>query len=398
MKIRIAVISRMERGGGGSFQYGASLLEALAKLPRDQYEICFWYNSAALDGFVEKLPYLHAKPKWYFVQLLRVVMKIARVANKILKSERIKDWLEFDALIRAARAWKPDICISLEQSYNPLSKSIRVIGPVHDLMHRYENSFPEVGAPAEYEAREKLFSRHARYAAAVLVDSNVGKQQLIESYGTSADKVHILPFVASPLLVESTSPPQSFASDHVPFIFYPAQFWPHKNHMAIIQALSLLPSDLPLHCVFAGTTDKNAFGPVRNAVRDAGLENRVHILGYVSDADVVWFYKNAFALVMPTFFGPTNIPPLEAMQYGCPVIVSGIYGMPERYGDAALYINPKNPGEIAHAIFRIASEPGLRQRLISNGYAQIAKWTNEDFQKKFLEVVTSVSSSLVRPQ
>lgn len=72
--------------------------------------------------------------------------------------------------------------------------------------------------------------------------------------------------------------------------------------------------------------------------------------------------------------------------------------MPERYGDAALYINPKNPGEIAHAIFRIASEPGLRQRLISNGYAQIAKWTNEDFQKKFLEVVTSVSSSLVRPQ
>jgi len=45
-------------------------------------------------------------------------------------------------------------------------------------------------------------------------------------------------------------------------------------------------------------------------------------------------------MIMPTFFGPTNIPPLEAIAVGCPVAVSNIYGMPHQLGDAALYFNP----------------------------------------------------------
>ena len=393
MKKRIAVVSRMERAGGGSFQYGASILEAVTKLPQNEYEVCFWYNSNSLDDFVKKLCCQHAKPNWLYVQFFRVIRKIANIANKVLKSARIENWVEYDALIRAVRAWKPDVCISLEQTYNPLSKEVRVIGPVHDLMHRYETLFPEIAAPAEYALREKTFGRHAKHAAAVLVDSAIGKAQLIESYGVAENRVHILPFIPSPLLTESSGRPASFATITAPFIFYPAQFWPHKNHMAIIQAIAMLPENLPLHCVFVGTTDKEAFVPVREAMEKAGLRERVHILGYVSDADVAWFYKNAFALVMATFCGPTNIPPLEAMQYGCPVIVSEVYGMPEQCGDAALYIDPRKPEQIVEALCRIATEPGLRDSLIEKGYARSARWTKKDFQKRFLEVLQSVCSA-----
>ena len=393
MKKRIAVVSRMERAGGGSFQYGASILEAVTKLPQNEYEVCFWYNSNSLDDFVKKLCCQHAKPNWLYVQFFRVIRKIANIANKVLKSARIENWVEYDALIRAVRAWKPDVCISLEQTYNPLSKEVRVIGPVHDLMHRYETLFPEIAAPAEYSLREKTFGRHAKHAAAVLVDSAIGKAQLIESYGVAENRVHILPFIPSPLLTESSGRPASFATITAPFIFYPAQFWPHKNHMAIIQAIAMLPENLPLHCVFVGTTDKEAFVPVREAMEKAGLRERVHILGYVSDADVAWFYKNAFALVMATFCGPTNIPPLEAMQYGCPVIVSEVYGMPEQCGDAALYIDPRKPEQIVEALCRIATEPGLRDSLIEKGYARSARWTKKDFQKRFLEILQSVCSA-----
>ena len=393
MKKRIAVVSRMERAGGGSFQYGASILEAVTKLPQNEYEVCFWYNSNSLDDFVKKLCCQHAKPNWLYVQFFRVIRKIANIANKVLKSARIENWVEYDALIRAVRAWKPDVCISLEQTYNPLSKEVRVIGPVHDLMHRYETLFPEIAAPAEYALREKTFGRHAKHAAAVLVDSAIGKAQLIESYGVAENRVHILPFIPSPLLTESSGRPASFATITAPFIFYPAQFWPHKNHMAIIQAIAMLPENLPLHCVFVGTTDKEAFVPVREAMEKAGLRERVHILGYVSDADVAWFYKNAFALVMATFCGPTNIPPLEAMQYGCPVIVSEVYGMPEQCGDAALYIDPRKPEQIVEALCRIATEPGLRDSLIEKGYARSARWTKKDFQKRFLEILQSVCSA-----
>jgi len=392
MKTRVAVISRVERASGGSFQYGASILEAVAKLPTDQYEICFWHNNDSFDD-LEKLPYQHAKPKWFCMQLFRVVKKLATIANGIIKSEKIENWIENDALARSVRAWKPDVCILLEQSYNPLSKEVRVIGPVHDLMHRYERSFPEVGEAAEYAARERTFGRHAANAAAVLVDSNIGKAQLIECYGIAEDKVHVLPFIPSPLFTDQASRPASFSDEKTPFIFYPAQFWLHKNHMAIIQAISMLPNDLPLHCVFVGTTDKAAFVPVREAIEKAGLSKRIHILGYVTDAEVAWFYKNAFALVMPTFFGPTNIPPLEAMQYGCPVITSNVYGIPEQCGDAALYVDPRKPEQIAKALCRIATEPGLRSQLIAKGYDRSAQWTKEGFEKKFLKILQSVCSS-----
>lgn len=393
MKKRIAVVSRMERAGGGSFQYGASILEAVTKLSQTEYEVCFWYHSNSLDDFVKRLCCQHARPNWFSVQFFRVVRKIANIANKVLKSTRIESWVEYDALIRAVRSWKPDVCISLEQTYNPLSKKVRVIGPVHDLMHRYETRFPEISAPAEFSARERMFGRHAKYAAAVLVDSAIGKKQLIECYGVAESKVHILPFIPSPLLTKPADRPSSTATINAPFIFYPAQFWPHKNHMAIIRAIAMLPEDLPLHCVFVGTTDKEAFVPVREAIEKAGLSERVHILGYVSDADVAWFYKNAFALVMATFCGPTNIPPLEAMQYGCPVVASAVYGMPEQCGDAALYIDPRKPEQIAEALCRMATEPGLRESLIEKGFARSAQWTKEDFQKRFLEILQSVSSA-----
>ena len=65
---------------------------------------------------------------------------------------------------------------------------------------------------------------------------------------------------------------------------------------------------------------------------------------------MISFYKYAVALVMPTFFGPTNIPPLEAFALGCPVITSNIYGIPEQVGDAALLVNLDKPLQVVPPI------------------------------------------------
>jgi glycosyltransferase involved in cell wall biosynthesis len=261
-------------------------------------------------------------------------------------------------------------------------------------MHRYEGRFPEVGAPAEYDGRERLFSRHVRHAAAVLVDSKVGKQHVIASYSADEDKVHILPYIPSRMLSEDFRRPVGLPDYVVPFVFYPAQFWPHKNHIAIVQALALLSDTLPLHCVFTGSTDKTGYSVVAEAVKQADLEHRVHILGYVEDCEISWLYKNAFALVMPTFFGPTNIPPLEAFKYGCPAIVSRIYGMPDQLGDAALYFDPHRPEEIAEGLRCLALLPGLRKELISKGYKKLDQWTETDFQQCFLTILEQVVATV----
>ena len=387
MNTRIAVVSRMERAGGGSFQYGTAILEALAALPKDKYEICFWYRSPSLNSFVKKLPYSSVHIDSVSALKWRLIRKIALLIFKSIKSDDFKMYSECDALLFAVSRWHPDICISLEQMYNPLAKKIRVVGPIHDLMHRYEPSFPEVSAAGVYESRELLFSRHARYAAAVLVDSLVGKKHVLESYNISEQRVHDLPFIPNPLLAGEGKCPAGVSVSHFPFVFYPAQFWLHKNHVSIVQALSMLPESLNMHCIFVGTTDKSGYADVVQMIKNANLSDRVHILGYVSDDEMVWLYKNAFALVMPTFFGPTNIPPLEAMQYGCPVIASNIYGVPEQLGNAALFVDPRQPNQIADSISKLNSDPSLRNQLIANGYSKIAQWTKQDFQDAFLNVV-----------
>ncbi|MGO7536936.1 glycosyltransferase, partial [Rhizobium leguminosarum] len=67
----------------------------------------------------------------------------------------------------------------------------------------------------------------------------------------------------------------------------------------------------------AGNT-KREYAAFKAMASELGLSQAVHFVGYVPDSDLAGFYRRARGFVMPTFFGPTNIPPLEAMVCGCP--------------------------------------------------------------------------------
>ena len=115
----------------------------------------------------------------------------------------------------------------------------KVIVPVHDLMHRYEGKFPEVSST--YKDRELVFSSVAKYAWCVLTDSKMGKRQFIESYSNYMKKnlkyIISLPFVVSEHIFEKEDEVIGLPSKYV---FYPAQFWLHKNHLNLLEAIHLL--------------------------------------------------------------------------------------------------------------------------------------------------------------
>ena len=95
-------------------------------------------------------------------------------------------------------------------------------------------------------------------------------------------------------------------------------------------------------------------------------------------------------MVMPSYFGPTNIPPLEAMLLGCPVAVSDKYAMPEQVGNAGLLFNPDSPEEIASCIEKLWMDENLRERLKKLGYKRVKQWNKEKFNKRLLKVVKEV--------
>ena len=117
------------------------------------------------------------------------------------------------------------------------------------------------------------------------------------------------------------------------------------------------------------------------------MESHVLIRGFVSDEQLIYLYRHAVALVMPTQIGPTNIPPLEAMALGCPVIVSNKYAMPDQVGNAGLSCDPNSAEDIAACIEKVWSDEKLRQDMIQKGYERSKKWTANAFKKRFIKII-----------
>ena len=128
-----------------------------------------------------------------------------------------------------------------------------------------------------------------------------------------------------------------------PYLLYPAQFWSHKNHATLLRALALLP-EYTLACV---GSDKGYLDHVRGLARELGVLDRVRFLGFVETDELVALYRGAHALVYLSFFGPENLPPLEAFALGCPVVQADVAGAREQLGDAALLVPPTDPRAVA---------------------------------------------------
>lgn len=171
---KIAIYTKLPPSAGGSFQYGASILAALKQLDTNEYCCHFWCTHEAWLPIAQKFNInatLIAKPVFLSRLKLYGLRKFRQVCK--LPSQYYTHFF-----LPIAR-WNPDICISLTQD-NPPLQGCKIIGPIHDLMHRYEARFPEVGEAKIYCFREQMFSNFCQKASAILVDSSVGKQHVRE--------------------------------------------------------------------------------------------------------------------------------------------------------------------------------------------------------------------------
>jgi glycosyltransferase involved in cell wall biosynthesis len=180
------------------------------------------------------------------------------------------------------------------------------------------------------------------------------------------------------------------------YFFYPAQLWSHKNHITLLKAANEIRDSITdLKLVFSGTF-KNATREIVNAIKSFGLEDCVQLLGYVPDCAMPVLYKRARALIMPTYFGPTNIPPMEAFVAGCPVAVSNIYGMPEQVGNAALLFDPNSVDELASIMMRLWTDDKLCSELIRHGIKRSQELSFVNFEKRFHDIIAKCLADIQR--
>lgn len=170
------------------------------------------------------------------------------------------------------------------------------------------------------------------------------------------------------------------------FVFYPAQFWSHKNHLLLIKtAARLKEMSAPISVALVGS-DKGNRAHVEAEAKRLGVE--VHFLGFVSRPELVYLYKNALALAYASLCGPENLPPLEAMALGCPVIAADTLGAREQLGEAAHLLPGFDPDAWAEALSDWKKDPRQRASLIERGRERALSYTGEHFLRD-LEAIFS---------
>jgi glycosyltransferase involved in cell wall biosynthesis len=276
--------------------------------------------------------------------------------------------------------------IDMTWSFGPYTvfNDIPHIVTIWDLQHRLQSYFPEVSNGGQWQGREVMYQQLIQRASYIFVGTQVGKAEIERFYQVPAGRVKVIPF-PTPSFVMDVSFEQDltiFDRYQLPaqYLFYPAQFWPHKNHANLLLAIQHLKEqcNLTVPVVFVGSNKGNQ-AYIQRLTSELGLVEQVKFLGFIPQQDLVSLYQNAQALAFVSFFGPDNLPPLEAFALGCPVIAAKVSGAEEQLQDAAILVDPTDPLHIAAAIQQLWLDPAIRHDRIERGLARSRSWTGQDY-------------------
>jgi glycosyltransferase involved in cell wall biosynthesis len=388
-RLRIGIFFNARRSQGGLYQYALTLVDCLYRfVPEFDYSLYL----ATLDDF----PLVIEKKKWQVHYLPRFSIQVRMVIEYLLSlfsragiKPPVHSIPEYPQILKDP----PEIMLYVKPTLHVSQWNYPAIFPIHDLQHRLRPEFKEVSEKGEFKRREQLYKGSFRNAHAILTDSIIGKEDVQHFYKVDPKIIFPLPYIA-PTFRDNFRKKKLFRKIQIEFgipeqyFFYPAAFWPHKNHARLIEAIKKIQESHEeiLHIVFSGSKNRE-YATLVALAKKLGLEEAVHFIGYVSESELREFYEHSLALVMPTFFGPTNIPILEAWAAGCPVITSDIRGIREQVGNAGLLVDPLDESAMAKALWRIYKHPELRKELIERGSNRVKLWTPRMFARKLAEII-----------
>lgn len=159
------------------------------------------------------------------------------------------------------------------------------------------------------------------------------------------------------------------------FVFFVGNAFPYKNIRAIVDAFAVLYEKHPdLHLGLAGKKDV-FYEQIEQYAQEKDVSDRVHILGFISESEKRWMFRNSLAYIIASFSEGFHIPGLEAMSENCPVISSNATCLPEVYATAALYFDPHNTDELAQKIESVMRDQKLREKLARAGQKRLKQFS-----------------------
>ncbi len=379
--IKMAVIIDQKIYSGGGYQQSLNSALATLNIDKNLVDLDFYTlsksNINVLDSYNIRIKHIRFSSVIKLISLIKLKFRYSIIHNLL-------NFPCFNLFENFLIKEKVDIVYFLSPSYLVFDLlKLNYIYTVWDLCHRDHPEFPEVRIKNEFEIREFLYQKILSKAVAIIADSHQGKENIIRRYNIDPSRIEVIPFKPSIGIIDNKKINEDKVIEKFnlkkKYIFYPAQYWPHKNHTYILDALNTIKNChyLEIHAIFTGF-DKGNLPYLIKYAEKLGLKELVQFNGFVTNLELQILYKKSLALVMPSYFGPTNIPPLEAFYLGVPVIYPLDIYPNEQLGNAALFIDLNDPNTLVENIISLIKDKKLSKSLIDKGYERINELSHHD--------------------
>ena len=316
-KIRIALVAKNQLHAGGASSYEASIIRYLQSIPSATMDLLVFQpaGSDPHENFGDVCQYENGLLN-EVTSFIRSTF-LGRITAKIFKTF-------VGNLEKSLRIHNIDIAYFL--SPNPLSLGLinmPMINTVWDLGHRDLPEYKEMASATRYAKREFYYLKVLPKSLLVVTDSEKTKIRIKEIYNVPSHKIleaGLFPDIKN----FQNVPAQHSSADHGDYLIYPAQFWRHKNHDLLVELMANVNKEFPNLKLYLTGSDKGEMSRIRGLIKSSHLEDSIKILGFVETETLTGLIKGARALVFPSRLGPTNLPPLEALMLGTPVVVTNL--------------------------------------------------------------------------
>jgi glycosyltransferase involved in cell wall biosynthesis len=241
-------------------------------------------------------------------------------------------------------------------------------------------------------------------AERVIVPTDYVKRQIVRNYGIKTDRVRVIYEGVDRKLkapasrrgrqsskLKTTSQKLKLIKPQK-FFLYVGNSYPHKNLERLIKAYQLAMkqwNNEAIKMVLVGKEDY-FYKKLRKRVKQMKLNKDIVFTGHITDKELAWAYQNAIALVFPSLFEGFGLPALEAMANGCLVICSDIPSLREICGNAAIFFNPKDLGELLNEMHKATIKPAECQEKIKLAHKRAAQFSWEKAAVETLKVYSEL--------
>ena len=211
----------------------------------------------------------------------------------------------------------------------------------------------------------------------IIADSESTKNDIATYSSISPERVHVVPLAYDRYIhfPECNAGVLSAMGIDAPYLLYLGSLDFHKGVVDIIDSFEILkPKFREVKLVLAGKLSPSV-KPIHDRLARCRYKDSVILTGYVNDEQKRALLSSASVFLFPSEYEGFGLPVLEAMACGSPVITTNVSSLPEVGGDAAVYVSPRNPEQLAFEIERLLSSDSLRDECIQKGFEQSSKFS-----------------------